>query len=54
MALALEHPDRIVLLDDSLARRIAQEAGLHVWGTLKVLLEAKANEMASSHALNRM
>lgn len=43
MALALEHPDRIVLLDDSLARRIAQGAGLHVWGTLKVLLEAKVH-----------
>ena len=41
-ALALEHPERIVLLDDLLARRIAQAAGLNVWGTLKVLLEAKA------------
>lgn len=43
IALALEHPDRIVLLDDALARRIAQKAGLQVWGTLKVLLEAKSN-----------
>jgi predicted nucleic acid-binding protein len=42
MALALENPDRIVILDDALARRIAQAAGLQVWGTLKVLLEAKA------------
>jgi predicted nucleic acid-binding protein len=41
MALALENPDRIVILDDALARRIAQAAGLQVWGTLKVLLEAK-------------
>jgi hypothetical protein len=41
MALALEHPDRITLLDDNLARRIAKAAGLQVWGTLKVLLEAK-------------
>jgi predicted nucleic acid-binding protein len=41
MALALEKPDRIVILDDALARRIAQAAGLQVWGTLKVLLEAK-------------
>ncbi|MBL8092165.1 MAG: DUF3368 domain-containing protein [Anaerolineales bacterium] len=43
MALALENPDRVVLLDDMLARRTAQVAGLQVWGTLKVLLEAKTN-----------
>jgi len=43
MALALENPTRVVLLDDMLARRTAQAAGLTVWGTLKVLLEAKAN-----------
>lgn len=42
MALALENPTRIVLLDDLLGRRTAQAAGLTVWGTLKVLLEAKA------------
>ena len=42
MALALEYPARIVLLDDALARRAAQAAGLTVWGTLKVILEAKA------------
>jgi len=41
MALALENPDFIVLLDDALARRTAQAAGLQVWGTLKVMLEAK-------------
>jgi predicted nucleic acid-binding protein len=41
MALALENPDRVLLLDDALARRIAQAAGLTVWGTLRVLLEAK-------------
>lgn len=43
MALALENPDRVVLLDDMLARRTARVAGLQVWGTLKVLLEAKSN-----------
>ncbi|GAB4579348.1 MAG: hypothetical protein Fur0022_20860 [Anaerolineales bacterium] len=43
MALALENPERVVLLDDMLARRTAQVAGLQVWGTLKVLLEAKSN-----------
>ena len=42
MALALENPNRVVLLDDMLARRTAQAAGLQVWGTLKVLLEAKS------------
>ena len=41
MALALENQDRIVLLDDMLARRTAKAAGLTVWGTLKILLEAK-------------
>lgn len=42
IALALENPQRVVLLDDALARRIAQAAGLQVWGTLKILLEAKS------------
>lgn len=48
MALALENPDRVVLLDDALARRIAQAADLQVWGTLKVLLEAKAQGLTES------
>lgn len=43
LALALENPERVVLLDDMLARRSAQAAGLQVWGTLKVLLEAKSH-----------
>lgn len=42
MALALENPSRIAVLDDARARQIAQAAGLTVWGTLKVLLEAKS------------
>jgi len=42
LALALEHPECTVLLDDRQARRIAQAAGLNVWGTLKVLIEAKS------------
>lgn len=42
MALALENPGHVVLLDDMLARRTAQVAGLQVWGTLKILLEAKS------------
>jgi predicted nucleic acid-binding protein len=42
MALALENPGRVLLLDDALARRTAQAAGLTVWGTLRVLLESKS------------
>lgn len=41
MAIALENENQIVLLDDGLARRTAQAASLQVWGTLKILLEAK-------------
>lgn len=47
LALALENPSRIVLLDDMLARRTAQAAGLQVWGTLKVLLEAKSQGLVN-------
>lgn len=42
MALTLENRSRVVLLDDMLAHRTAQAAGLIVWGTLKVMLEAKS------------
>ncbi|HWU90525.1 MAG TPA: DUF3368 domain-containing protein [Kofleriaceae bacterium] len=45
MALALENPDRVVLLDDALARRTAQAAGLAVRGTLGILLDAKARHL---------
>jgi predicted nucleic acid-binding protein len=48
MALALENPERIVILDDALARKIAQAAGIHVWGTLKVLVEAKKQGLTTS------
>jgi predicted nucleic acid-binding protein len=48
MALALENPTRIVLLDDLLARRTTRAAGLSVWGTLKILLEAKAKGLTES------
>jgi predicted nucleic acid-binding protein len=43
MALALENPTHVVLLDDLMARRTAQAAGLTVWGTLRVILEAKTH-----------
>jgi len=45
MSLGLENPDRVVILDDLLARRTAQAADLQVWGTLRVLLEAKSLEL---------
>ncbi len=50
LALAFEHRGWVVLLDDLLARRIAQAAGLHVWGTLRVLLEAKEQDMIAEVA----
>ena len=45
MALALENPSHVILLDDGLARRTAQAASLQVWGTLKVLLESKSRSL---------
>ena len=42
MTLAMENPHHIILLDDLLARRTAQAASLQVWGTLKIMLEAKS------------
>ena len=56
LALALEYPTCVILLNDGLAQRIAQAAGLTVWGTLKVLLEAKSQgltERIASH-VNRL
>lgn len=50
MVLALENRHRVVLLDDALARHIAQAAGLEVWGTLKILLEAKSQGFTESLA----
>lgn len=50
LALGLENPNCIVVLDDALARRIAQAAGLQVWGTLRVLLEAKSRGWVESIA----
>ena len=50
MALALEHPSRVVLLDDLLARRTAAAAGLQVWGTLRVLLEGKGRGLVADVA----
>jgi hypothetical protein len=56
MALALAYPKHIVLLDDGLARKIAKAANLEVWGTLRVLLEAKEAGLTGSIGplLNRL
>jgi predicted nucleic acid-binding protein len=48
VSLALENPTLVVLLDDALARRIAKAAKLIVMGTLKVLLEAKAQGLTTA------
>lgn len=41
LALALEESDRLVIIDEKLARRIARLRGLRVTGTAGVLLKAK-------------
>ena len=41
IALALEQPDPVVLLDERAARQISQANGLAVRGTLGLLVEAK-------------
>lgn len=41
LALALESADSLVILDDFLARRVAQELGLKLTGTLGLLLKGK-------------
>lgn len=45
MALAMENTGVVLLLDDALARRVGEAAGLTVWGTLRVLLTAKEKDM---------
>lgn len=48
MACALANPSGILLLDDQLARRTAEAAGFQVWGTLRVVLEAKENGLVAA------
>jgi predicted nucleic acid-binding protein len=52
LALGLEDRQRIVLLDDGLARRIAHAASLQVWGTLRVLIESKKRGLTDAIAPN--
>jgi hypothetical protein len=42
MSLGFEIPESIILIDDGQARKSGHVAGLVIWGTLQVLLEAKA------------
>lgn len=44
-SLALENQPCILLLDDGAARKAARLAGLTVWGTLTVLLEARQRDL---------
>lgn len=48
LMLALESPGSIALLDDSLARRVAETLGVHFTGTLGLLLDAKRAGLISS------
>ena len=41
LMLAIESPDAIVVLDDGLARQLAEALGLRLTGTLGLLLDAK-------------
>jgi len=41
LALALESPDAVVILDDGLARQAAETLGVRLTGTLGLLLDAK-------------
>ena len=47
LALALESPDAVVVLDDRLARNVADELGLRLTGTLGLLIDAKNKGLVS-------
>lgn len=47
LALAVESPDAILILDDLLARKAAESLGIKIIGTLGILLEAKRNNLIS-------
>jgi predicted nucleic acid-binding protein len=46
LMLALESPDAVAVLDDALARRVAETLGLRLTGTLGLLLDAKRAGLA--------
>jgi len=50
LMLALEIRESIVILDDALARQIAETRGIRFTGTLGILLDAKRNGLVPSVA----
>lgn len=48
LMLALEKRDRVVVLDDALARRVAETLGLQLTGTLGLLLDAKKSGLITA------
>ncbi len=43
IALAIEIPDCVVILDDNKARKVAENLGLEITGTIGVIIKAKLN-----------
>ena len=50
LALALELPDAVVIIDDNLARQVAESLNIKLMGTLRVLLDAKLAGMVPAVA----
>lgn len=48
IALALESPDCTIILDDYKARKVAQRLGVHITGTIGVIIKAKLNGLIPS------
>ena len=48
LMLGLELPDSVLILDDGLARRVAESLGLRFTGTLGLLLDAKRAGLISA------
>ncbi|MBI5855549.1 MAG: DUF3368 domain-containing protein [Nitrospirae bacterium] len=48
LALGLETPDAVIVLDDAYARRVAETVGLQITGTLGILLSAKRAGLIAS------
>ena len=48
LALALETPDSVCILDDSLARQVAKTLQLRLTGTLGILIDAKSRGIISA------